>query len=78
MWLLGNAAKRAEKKRIGGPGLWIDHELLAKHMQSRPSRLLSPSHSMAADTRLLQLADLALGEEDLAPKEMIRNRRKLG
>jgi hypothetical protein len=75
---LGNASKRAEKKRIGGPGLWIDHEVLAKHMQSRPSRLLSPSHTMLAlDKRLLQLADLALGEDD-ERKEVIRSWRKLG
>jgi hypothetical protein len=46
-------------------------------MQSRPSRLLSPSHTMAAlDKRLLQLADLALGEDD-EPK-VIRSWRKLG
>ena len=65
-------------QRIGGPGLWIDHEVLAKHMQSRPSRLLSPSHTMLAlDKRLLQLADLALGEDD-ERKEVIRSWRKLG
>jgi hypothetical protein len=68
---LGTGTKRA-KKPIGGPGLWIDHEVLAKHMQSRPSRLLLVDQAVApSDSRLLRLADLALGEDETEPKQQL-------
>jgi hypothetical protein len=68
---LGTGTKRA-KKPIGGPVLWVDHEVLAKHMQSRPSRILLVDQTLASpDHRFLRLADMALGEDDTEPKQQL-------
>lgn len=72
MYPVGTGTKRAKRKSIGGPGLWVDHEVLAKHMQSRPSRLLLVDHTLgSSDNRLLRLADLALGEDETEPKQQM-------
>jgi hypothetical protein len=72
VYSVGTGTKRAKKKPMGGPGLWIDHEILAKHMQSRPSRLLLVDQTLASsDNRLLRLADLALGEDDAELKQQM-------
>lgn len=69
---VGTGTKRATKKPIGGPGLWIDHEVLAKHMQSRPSRILLVDQTLVSpDSRFLRLADLAFGEDETEPKQQM-------
>jgi hypothetical protein len=58
------AANRRNNKCMDR-GLWIDHEVLARHLQSSAARL-SHANDRHTDTnnRLLQLADLALAEKN--------------
>ena len=50
------------------PGLWVDHELLRKHMSSRQPRFVLPADSgLAANNRYLELADLALNNIEMMP-----------
>jgi hypothetical protein len=62
--------KRSTKKPdVDHPqGLWVDWELLRKHMSSRQPRFVLPSDSgLAANNRYLELADLALDNIEIMP-----------
>jgi hypothetical protein len=57
---MATGTKRANNKGIA-TGLWIDQEVLARHLQSRVQRSSSPDDEHSElNNRILKLADIVL------------------
>lgn len=58
--------------------LWVDHELLRKHLSSKPKFLIPTDSTMAVNNHYLELADLALNNvvETMPVRNLAANARQ--